>query len=93
MNRFTSILIMICVCLMFGMADISYAESLICPASMQEHVEELKLKKPKKYQTMVEKTQGNIKGCVSCHDDIGKKKKPSNTKSANSSSKPSKEEK
>jgi len=92
-DRFTSILLMICACLMFGMADISYAESVICPASMQEHVEELKREKPEKYQAMVEKTQGNIKGCVSCHDDIGKRKKPSNTKPSNFSSKPSKEEK
>ena len=85
MDRFSSILLMICVCLMFGMADISYAEPLICPASMQEHVEEVRREKPKKYKAMVEKTKGNIKSCVSCHDDMGKRKKPSN-----SSSKPSK---
>ena len=91
MDRFASILLMICACLMFGMADISYAEPLICPASMQEHVEDVKLKKPEKYQAMVEKTKGNIKSCVSCHDDIGKRKKPSSTKPSNSSSKPGKE--
>jgi hypothetical protein len=76
---------------MFGTADIAYADSVTCPASMREHVEEVKSKKPEKYQMMVKKTQGNIKSCVSCHDDIGKGKKPSNTNPSDASSKPGKE--
>jgi hypothetical protein len=79
MHRFTLILIMICACVMFHMADKSCAEPPTSPASMQEHVEELKRKKPEKYRIMIEKTQGHIKGCVSCHDDIGKNNKPSAT--------------
>lgn len=75
MVRVISILIIICIYVIFGMKSISYAESEKYKVSMKDHIEDVKLKHPEKYQAMIEKAEGNITDCKSCHDVIGKKKK------------------
>ena len=55
------------------------AEPLINP-KLKKHIDKAKLKNPKKYQEMIEKANGPIKDCLSCHADIfeknNKSKKP-----------------
>ena len=68
MVRFISILAIVCICFTFTMKGISYAVSGNYKVSMKDHVEDVKLKHPEKYKTMIEKTGGNIKNCKSCHD-------------------------
>jgi hypothetical protein len=77
MVRVISILITVCLCLLFGMKGISYPESEKYKVSMKDHIEDVKLKHPEKYKAMIEKAGGNITGCESCHDSIGKEKKNS----------------
>lgn len=60
------------------MKSISYAESGKYKVSMKDHIEDVKLKHPEKYQAMIEKAKGNITDCKNCHDVSGKGKKHSN---------------
>jgi hypothetical protein len=78
MVRVISVLIIFYICLMFGMKDISYTESGKHKVSMKDHIEDVKLKHPEKYEAMIKKAEGNITDCESCHDVIGKEKKNSN---------------
>ena len=75
MVRVISILIIVCICLMFGMKDISYTESGKHEVSMKDHIEDVKLKHPEKYQTIIEMTGENFTDCESCHNVTGKEKK------------------
>jgi len=70
MARGISILTIVCLCLMFGIEDISYADSKINPALMQEHIEKVKLTNPRKYQAMIQRAGGNITHCSSCHKQV-----------------------
>ena len=76
MARHISILIIICLSLMFGgRGAISYAGSGIDPVIMQKHIEKVKRKNPIKYRNMVQKAGGIIKDCRSCHKEIFKRKR------------------
>ncbi len=77
MARPVSLLTIVCLCLICGMGVVSYGDSRMNPALMQEHIEEVKRTKPKKYQTMVEEAQGNIEDCVSCHEKVDQQNRPS----------------
>ena len=75
MTRLISILTIVCLCLMFGIAGMSYADSAKnIEVIMQEHIEKMKRTKPEKYQAMVERAGGNITDCLSCHEEVGKEK-------------------
>ncbi len=41
---------------------------------MQKHVDKVKITHPKEYQDMVDKANGIISGCLSCHKDMNRKK-------------------
>jgi len=75
MVRGISIMAIICLCLIFGMENISHAVFSTNPVFMQEHIEKMKREKPQKYQAMVQKAGGNITDCCSCHTEICKEKK------------------
>jgi len=50
-----------------------YAGSIIgqekLKQKMSDHIEEMKLKKPQKYQEKIQETGGNITDCCSCHKE------------------------
>ena len=72
MARGVLIFIIVCICLIFGMGDISYTASEVNPALMQKHMEKMKHAKPQKYRAMVERAGGNINDCFSCHGELFK---------------------
>ncbi len=41
---------------------------------MQKHVDKVKITHPKEYQDMVDKSNGIISDCLSCHKDMNRKK-------------------
>lgn len=69
MVRYVLALTIVCICLTFGMGDMSHAGSEMNPALMQKHMEKMRQMKPQKYKAMVEKVEGNIKDCLSCHGE------------------------
>ena len=75
MARSVLILTIVCICLIFGMGGISYARSEMNPALMQKHMEKMKQTKPQEYKVMVERAGGNIKDCLSCHEESFKGKR------------------
>ena len=75
MARSVLILTIVCICPIFGMGGISYARSEMNPALMQKHMEKMKQTKPQEYKVMVERAGGNIKDCLSCHEESFKGKR------------------
>ena len=69
MAKYISILLIVCLCLLFIMGVGLYAETTTTPAplNMEEHIEKVKLSNPEEYQAMVERAEGNITDCCSCH--------------------------
>jgi hypothetical protein len=54
---------------------VSYARSERSRAtSMQEHMDKMKNKSPKKYQRMVDNAKNGVSDCISCHVKNDKKK-------------------
>ena len=78
MMRGMVILTMICLFMTFGMINVLDASSVTTPPLMQKHIEKVKRTKPKKYEAMIQRAGGSITGCRSCHEKVGKEKKPSN---------------
>jgi hypothetical protein len=74
MSKGISIIIIACLCLVFGMGVRSYAQPMINPADIQEkmkeHIEKVKLKNPQKYQEMVQRAGGSITQCTDCHKEV-----------------------
>jgi hypothetical protein len=68
------LLIIVCLCLMFGMEVKSYAGPRMNPDLMQNHIEKVKRTSPGKYQSMVQRAGGNITDCCSCHKEIAYQK-------------------
>lgn len=64
----------VCLCLIFGLGIKSYAQPMISPADlkeqMQRHIEEMKIKSPKKYQAMMERAGGVVTKCTDCHKEV-----------------------
>lgn len=74
MAKDISIITIVCLCLMFVMENITYG---ITPTlaqkdlqEMQRHIDKMKIMSPQKYQEMVKRASGNIKGCTNCHYDV-----------------------
>lgn len=67
----------VCSCLIFEKGVKSYAQTVISPEDlkkqMQEHIEKVKIKNPKKYQEIMQRTGGNITDCCSCHKEVCEK--------------------
>ena len=69
------ILTIVCLCLMFGIAGMSYADPTKSYADsgknteviLKRHINKVQRTNPEQYQAMVERAGGNITGCVSCH--------------------------
>lgn len=59
-------LIIVCMCLIPGMAAISCALTSSEQAAMQEHIQEMRSKKPAEFAAMSQRA-GNITDCKSCH--------------------------
>jgi hypothetical protein len=74
MVRGISILTIACLCLIFGMGNISHAAFSTNPDLMQEHIEKMKREKPQEYQAKVQRAGGNITDCCSCHTEVCKEK-------------------
>ena len=71
MAKGISILAIICLCLMFIMGVGLYAETTINRApAMEEHIEKVKLSNPEEYEAMIERAEGNITDCCSCHKGL-----------------------
>jgi hypothetical protein len=71
MAKGISILIIVCLCLMFIMGVGLYAETTTNPApTMEEHIEKVKLSNPEEYDAMIERAGGNITDCCSCHKGL-----------------------
>lgn len=70
MAKYISILTIASLCLMFIMGVRLYAESTVNPApTMEEHIEKVKLSNPDKYEAMLERAEGTITDCCSCHKE------------------------
>ena len=71
MAKGISIIIIACLCLVFGMGIKSFAQPRIAPANIQEqmkkHIDKVKLTNPGKYQAMIQRAGGNVTQCCSCH--------------------------
>jgi cytochrome c553 len=75
-------LLLIIVCLACGLSLISAAGQSAygdkkAKDALEKHINIVKTKYPQKYQEMVEKANGPIKDCLSCHADIFEKKNKS----------------
>ena len=71
------IVAMACLIVMFATGVESYAEPVMSPTlkeRMQQHIEEVKQKNPEKYEALVQNAGGNITGCRSCHEKVGRGK-------------------
>ena len=68
--RNISIAVVISLCLIFGLQNISYSDALADRQRiyLQKHVDKVKIEKPREYQEMVEKA-GTIVNCLSCHEE------------------------
>ncbi len=77
MAKVISILALACLCLMFIMGVGLYAETTTNPAAaMEEHIEKVKLSNPEEYEAMIERAEGNITDCCSCHKELCQKDSP-----------------
>ncbi len=72
-----SLALLILVCLIFGMKNISHSDSMAERQRiyLEKHVEKVRAEKPKEYQEMVEKA-GIIANCLSCHEEEFMKEDP-----------------
>ena len=72
-----SFVLLILVCLILGMKNISYSDSIAERQRiyMQKHIDKVKVEKPREYQEMVEKA-GTIVNCLSCHEEDFMKEDP-----------------
>lgn len=79
MIRNMSIIIIICLCLIFSMKVRTFAQPMPGPTNIQEqmkeHIEKMKFKNPKKYQEMVERAKSTITYCTDCHVEVAEKSK------------------
>jgi hypothetical protein len=80
MTKGISIIIIACLCLVFGMGVKSYAQLRTNPANLQEqmksHIEKVKLSNPQKYQEMIQRAGGNVTKCTDCHQEALKGNPP-----------------
>lgn len=74
MVNLRSVLTTFCLCLALAMGVKSYAQPRITPADIQEkmkqHIEEVKVKNPQKYQEMIQRAGENITQCTDCHKEV-----------------------
>ncbi|MEW6600177.1 MAG: hypothetical protein AB1499_04335 [Nitrospirota bacterium] len=62
----------LCLCLFFSIQTGLSSASQSNPATMQNHIQQVKAKNPTLYQEMVDKAGGVVTSCLSCHTDINK---------------------
>lgn len=69
-----SILLIVFLCLVVGIEVKSYAQPMTSQKDfieqMKKHIEEMKIKNPKKYEEMVKGAGGNITYCTDCHKEM-----------------------
>lgn len=74
MSKYISIIIIVCICFIFGKEVKSYAQPLTNDTNFQEqmksHIEKMKIKSPQKYQAMIQRAGGNLTHCCSCHIEV-----------------------
>jgi hypothetical protein len=70
------VVLIICLCMTFSMINVLDAGSVTNRPLMQKHIEKVKRTKPEKYEAMVQRAGGNITGCRSCHEEVGKERNP-----------------
>lgn len=83
MNKTLSGMIMACFCLMFAMESASFAGIPETPAKTKEeqmkimktHMDEVKIKNPAKYESMLRKAGGAATDCIDCHTEVKEEKK------------------
>lgn len=71
-------IMLLCFCLIFGMADASHAIRPDYPPKtkeeqiklMKEHMDKVKIKNPAKYETMMKNAGGAVTKCTDCHTEV-----------------------